>query len=85
MYTYKNKTDTKRFSIFKVEHEEGFIQDGGFHWDVDVWDKETGDCWTYGPEVADVFSTKREAKEWIEQEYGVIKSFSGTDTVTEGW
>ena len=80
-YVYKNADDTKRFKIFKVEYEEFYVQK--FHWDVDVWDSPD-DFWTYGPEATDVFDRKADAKEWIEEKYGPVKSIR-VDKVTEGW
>lgn len=82
-YIYKNVVDSTRFKIFKVDVEDDF-SDSYSYWNVDIWVKETGDVWTYASEFGDVFYKKRDAKSWIEENYGSIKSIS-VETVTEGW
>lgn len=83
-YIYRNAADTIRFRIFKRYNGE---------WDVDGferipsghWISEADGHWNFGCEAGDLFRTKRAAKEWIEENFGVPFSIQPVSDITEGW
>jgi len=85
-YGYKNADDSMRFVIHKSWWDDDRPLD--FEWNVDIWTRSSDGKHRVetSVEARDVYFTRRrDAKDYFEQEYGPLRSFTVEEWWTEGW
>ncbi len=84
-YVYRNADDSIRV-VIQTRYFVGADNPGADReWDLDIFEKGKKEVRTFSGETGDVCYSKREAKEWAENEFGKLTSINPANTITEGW
>ena len=86
-YTYRNADDSARARIWaRLDTEiESRIRRWKVEWDVDIFYRDGRPTLTSGSDEGELFSSKREAKEWAISQIGPIRPFNPGDRMDNGW